>query len=123
MSLTIHPAHGRTRHVAVRCDEEDGHTWDVWRFGRVVAAGYLTRERARTEARRLDQVEQGRGPLPVADAHRLADAACEARDYELALRLLQRASDDRHGGRGVLADVRTANRILNIKERVRGARP
>jgi hypothetical protein len=44
-------AHGMTRHVAVPCDDEDGRTWDVWRFGAVVRQ----RVDSRREAREIDE--------------------------------------------------------------------
>jgi len=50
--------HGRTRAVVVRCDEEDGHTWDVWQHGHVVASGYRTRAEARAEARKLNETDE-----------------------------------------------------------------
>jgi hypothetical protein len=53
---------GSKRHVAYPCDEEDGdgnpvRTWDVFRSGTCVAAGFATRREARAEARELDADE------------------------------------------------------------------
>ncbi len=50
-------------------------------------------------------------------AHRLADIACMNGDSELALELLQRAT--RNGRTGSLSSLRTMNRVLNLKERLK----
>jgi hypothetical protein len=58
-------------------------------------------------------------PIEHERAHRLADAACLRGDYKSALRLLERAQRAPGGPVGFHASLRTANRILNIWERVR----
>jgi hypothetical protein len=109
---------GWRRHTVAPCDEPDGsRTWDVWRFGCVVEQGFRTRRLARARAASLDAVERGAWPLEHDRAHEMADTACQGGDLELALALLRRA--ERPGvGLGLRSSARTANRILNLKERL-----
>jgi hypothetical protein len=55
-------------------------------------------------------------PIPHDLAHDLATAACRASDYSLALELLYRAT--KNGADGVSSSIRTANRIMNIRDRI-----
>ena len=57
------------------------------------------------------------GPIPHDVAHELADTACVAGEYAVALELLERA--ERNGALGFHASARTANRILNVKARLK----
>jgi hypothetical protein len=54
--------HGRHKHVAVRHDNEDGHTWAIWRNGRILLKTIATRRQAREHAQWLDEHEK---PPPI----------------------------------------------------------
>ena len=49
---------GSKKHVVCRCDEEEGHTWDVYRRGEVVAQCFATRREAQAEAKQLNAAEE-----------------------------------------------------------------
>jgi len=59
-------------------------------------------------------------PTPIEHelAHALADVATEAGEHELAVELLERAQRVEGGPVGFYASLRTANRLLNIRERL-----
>ena len=49
---------GMRHHVTKPCDDENGRTWDIYRHGKVVTSGLVSRAAARYEAGRLDRVEK-----------------------------------------------------------------
>ena len=56
-------------------------------------------------------------------AHLLADAACLRGDFQEALDVLRCAQKVKGGPTGVCVDIRTANRILNLKDSVGELKP
>lgn len=56
-------------------------------------------------------------PIEHELAHALADVACDAGEYELAIELLERAAQK--GRVGALSSIRTMNRLLNMRERLK----